>query len=85
MKESKTFIVATIGPASEKKEVLKELVKHHLNIARLNFSWGTHEEYVEYIKNIRESATELNSEVSIINRVSSYFCTSKIFNTIFSN
>lgn len=70
MEESKTFIVATIGPASEKREVLTELIKHHLNIARLNFSWGTHEEYVKYIKNIREAAIELNSKVLILQDLS---------------
>jgi pyruvate kinase len=56
--ESVTKIVATIGPASNSKEVISEMIKHHLNIVRLNFSWGTYEWHAEIIKNIREVAKE---------------------------
>jgi len=42
--ESKTIIVATIGPASHTEEILSQLIKHHMNMARLNFSWGNHQE-----------------------------------------
>ncbi len=62
----KTKIVATIGPASEKKEVLRELIKAGLNVARLNFSHGSHDEHLEKIKTIRELNEELGTNVAIL-------------------
>lgn len=53
----KTKIVATIGPASESKEVLRELFKNGVNVCRLNFSHGNHEEHkmrIDIIKKLRE-------------------------------
>lgn len=41
----KTKIVCTIGPVSDNKEMLKELIREGMNIARLNFSHGTYEEH----------------------------------------
>lgn len=46
----KTKIVCTIGPASESEEVLKQLMLNGLNVARLNFSHGTHEEHKKRIE-----------------------------------
>jgi len=62
----KTKIVCTIGPASESKEVFKQLVKHGLNIARLNFSHGNHDEHQERIKMIKEVSRELGIPVAIL-------------------
>lgn len=62
----KTKIVCTIGPASESREVFKELVLNGLNVARLNFSHGDHEEHkarIEMIKSVRE---ELDVPVAIL-------------------
>ncbi|HEY5587704.1 MAG TPA: pyruvate kinase [Candidatus Paceibacterota bacterium] len=56
--ESTTKIIATIGPASNSKETISALIKHHMDIVRLNFSWGTYEWHAEIIKNIREVAKE---------------------------
>ncbi|MEL3912976.1 pyruvate kinase [Treponema pedis] len=53
----KTKIVCTIGPASESERVLKEMFKAGLNVCRLNFSHGTHEEHkikIDRIKKVRE-------------------------------
>jgi pyruvate kinase len=65
-----TKIVATIGPSSEKKETIDSMIKHHLDIARLNFSWGTYDWYKEVIKNIRESSKENNANIEIIQDLS---------------
>ncbi|MDN5330807.1 MAG: pyruvate kinase [Tepidanaerobacteraceae bacterium] len=62
----RTKIVCTIGPASEKKEIIKELIKAGMNVARLNFSHGTHEEHGARIAAIREAARELNASVAIM-------------------
>ncbi|MBD1372780.1 pyruvate kinase [Hazenella sp. IB182357] len=62
----KTKIVCTIGPASEEIEVLKQLIQNGMNVARLNFSHGSHEEHAKRIKNIRQAATELNTNVAIL-------------------
>jgi pyruvate kinase len=68
--ESKTIIIATIGPVSCSKEVITELINHHMDMARLNFSWSKHDEYTEWIKTIRETAKELGKEIPIIQDLS---------------
>ncbi|MDY3051665.1 MAG: pyruvate kinase [Ndongobacter sp.] len=52
----KTKIVCTIGPATENEEMLEQLVQEGMNVCRLNFSHGTHEEHrkkIEMIKRVR--------------------------------
>lgn len=62
----KTKIVCTIGPSSESPEVLRKLIQRGMNVARLNFSHGTHEEHLEKISAIREISMELTKPVAIL-------------------
>lgn len=62
----KTKIVCTLGPASSDKEVFKKLVESGLNVARLNFSHGDHEEQLERINMVKEVRSELNVPIAIL-------------------
>ncbi|WP_077214221.1 pyruvate kinase [Bacillus dakarensis] len=62
----KTKIVCTIGPASESVEKLQMLMEAGMNVARLNFSHGDHEEHGQRIKNIREASKLANKNVAIL-------------------
>ena len=62
----KTKIVATIGPASEKEEILKELFLNGLNVCRLNFSHGNHEEHKKRIDNIKKVRDEVGLPIGIM-------------------
>ena len=68
--EPKTKVIATIGPSSENKEVIMELIKHNLNIARLNFSWGTHDAHRKVIETIREASSECGIKIEIMQDLS---------------
>ncbi|MBM7706692.1 pyruvate kinase [Chryseomicrobium aureum] len=62
----KTKIVCTIGPASESEEMLEKLILAGMNVARLNFSHGSHEEHGARIQRIREVSKRLNKIVGIL-------------------
>lgn len=55
----KSKIVCTLGPATNSKEMLEKLIKAGMNVARLNFSHGTHEEHAELYNIIRETSAEV--------------------------
>jgi len=63
---SKAQIVATIGPASEGKKMVWEMIEHNMDVARLNSSWGTYEEHADSIKNIRDMAKKAGRHIPII-------------------
>ncbi|MFA6027374.1 MAG: pyruvate kinase [Patescibacteria group bacterium] len=62
----RTKIVCTIGPASEKKEVLIRMIKAGMDVARLNFSHGDYAEHRTLINNIRNAAKKLGRPVAIM-------------------
>ncbi len=59
-------IVATIGPATNSKEMLAKLIETGVNVCRINMSHGTYEAHQAVIKNIREASKESGYEVGIL-------------------
>jgi len=58
-RERKTSIVCTVGPASWHREGLRQLLQRGMNVMRLNFSHGTHEQKAEVIAELRSVLTEI--------------------------
>lgn len=63
---NKTKIVATVGPACNTREKLTELVKAGVDVFRLNFSHGSHEEHLKVIQFVRAINEELGTHVSLL-------------------
>lgn len=64
--ERRTKIVCTIGPSTNSKEKIEELIRSGMNVARLNFSHGTHEDHKKVIENIRAVAGKLKYSLPIL-------------------
>ncbi|HEX7938572.1 MAG TPA: pyruvate kinase [Gemmatimonadaceae bacterium] len=62
----RTKIVCTLGPATATRDVLRGLIEAGMNVARINFSHGTHEQHAATIALVRELALELGRPVSIL-------------------
>jgi pyruvate kinase len=62
----KTKIVATLGPASSGKDVLKEMIVQGLNVCRLNFSHGSYDDHAKTLETIREIDKELGKHTAIL-------------------
>jgi pyruvate kinase len=62
----KTKIIATLGPATSSKAVLKEIIQKGVNICRINCSHGSYEDHKAVIDRIREINDELNTHVGIL-------------------
>lgn len=63
---SHTKVIATLGPASSSKDVLKKMIEGGVDVCRLNFSHGTHEDHLKNIKLIRELNDEMDAHVAIL-------------------
>ncbi|MBN8650872.1 MAG: pyruvate kinase [Cytophagales bacterium] len=63
---NKTKIVATIGPASNNKEMLKALAREGVDVFRLNFSHGKHEDHQKVVNYIREINSEMGTHIAIL-------------------
>ena len=62
----RTKIICTIGPASESNDVLEGLILAGMNLARLNFAHGSHQDQARRIRTIREVSAKLNIPVAIL-------------------
>ncbi|HPC12555.1 MAG TPA: pyruvate kinase [Candidatus Paceibacterota bacterium] len=68
--ESLTKIIATVGPASNKKEIIRKMMENHANMFRLNFSWNDHDWFRDIIKIIRGLEKEMDLRVPIMQDLS---------------
>ncbi|HVN20137.1 MAG TPA: pyruvate kinase [Dongiaceae bacterium] len=59
-------IVCTIGPASNSEEMIRELMLRGMDVARLNFSHGTHEQHATVIDRLRRVASQLDRSICIL-------------------
>jgi len=64
--KTKTKIIATIGPASNNRETLEEMIRAGVNMVRLNFSHGSYEQHRDVIKLIRSLSRSMNQPVGIL-------------------
>jgi pyruvate kinase len=62
----RTKIVCTLGPSTASRETLSSLMEAGLNVARLNFSHGTHEQHAKTVELVRSTAAELGRPVAIL-------------------
>ena len=63
---NKTKIVATVGPASSSKEMLRALVQEGVDVFRLNFSHGTHDDHQKVINFVRELNEEMGTRIALL-------------------
>lgn len=62
----RTKIVCTIGPASNKESMLTSMMKAGMDVARLNFSHGTHAGHAKLLRLVRKTAKKLNKPIAVI-------------------
>ena len=62
----KTKIICTIGPSCSDEKTLEQMCRAGMNIARLNFSHGTHEDYLKKIEAIKNVRNRLNLPIAIM-------------------
>ena len=64
--DRRTKIVATIGPATRSRAALRKCLQSGMNVARLNFSHGSHEDHLQVIRDLRELSAELRAPVTLL-------------------
>lgn len=64
--DKKTKILATVGPASDKLEILEGMIKAGVNVFRLNFSHGTHEYHSSTLEKIRQASENVGIKVGVL-------------------
>jgi pyruvate kinase len=62
----RTKIVCTIGPATSGEERLEQLMRAGMDVARMNFSHGTHEEHEQVIRRVRAISARLGCAVALL-------------------
>lgn len=62
----KTKIVSTLGPACHDYTMIRDMIKEGMNVARLNFSHGTHEEHLQRLEWVRQASLEVDKPVAIL-------------------
>jgi pyruvate kinase len=62
----RTKIICTLGPATKSKEMILKLIEAGMNVARINFSHGTHEEHLITINTIKEARKEVKKPIAIL-------------------
>lgn len=66
LNKNKTKIIATLGPVSSNYEMITKLIRAGVDVFRLNFSHGTHDQHKETIALIKRANVEFNTHVSIL-------------------
>ena len=66
MKFKKTKIIATLGPASSSKEMIKKMIKSGVDVLRVNFSHATHDEVERIVDDVNDLRKELGSNVTLL-------------------
>ena len=70
MEQKRTKIICTIGPASNSVEVIQALMESGMDIARVNFSHGSHQDHAETIDRLRTASRTLGTSLSILQDLS---------------
>ena len=63
---NRTKIIATIGPSSSSYDTLKEMIKSGVDVVRLNFSHGEHQDHKNTIVNVRKISDELGTPITVL-------------------
>src|SRR3954469_15009935 len=64
--DRRSKIVCTIGPASDSREALEKLIQAGMDVARLNFSHGSHQEHARRLETLRAAATSCKKPVAAL-------------------
>ena len=64
--DRRTKIVCTLGPASSDPEIIDRMIGAGMNVARMNFSHGSHDDHAERIQTVREAAKKHDQTVTIL-------------------